>query len=190
MREAFLYFTIGVILFICFSIVYNRFSSTSYQEVSNNVGSYIYSHSSQGGTVTIINGKSYSGNSVQILDDGTVKVDGVIQSDKIESKTVNVLVEGSVDSLETGSGTVAVKGGAGSVNTGSGNVSVSGDVGTNISTGSGSVKVEGSINGSASTGSGKVTANSIGGNVQTASGDVSASTISGSVRTVSGDIRK
>lgn len=99
-----------------------------------------------------IDGKSFSGRSVQIINDRVI-IDGVEQDGSLVGP-VSVTVHGDVERLETVSGNVEVSGSCGHVKTMSGDVrcgNVSGDVGTM---------------------SGDVTCGPIAGSVKSMSGDI------------------
>jgi len=109
-----------------------------------------------GNAVVRINGKTYSGSSVEIVG-GRVRVDGVDQDGVLSGPTVNVTVNGSPASVQTDSGDITVNGTAGTVSATSGDVKC------------------GNVQGGVSTTSGDVLCRSIGGSVSTVSGDVSRS---------------
>ena len=110
----------------------------------------------QSGTC-IINGKTFNGNNISIID-GVVYIDGKIadKSNASINTTIIVKITGNVDSISTASGDVEVTGQAGKISTGSGNVSTGGDCAGTISTGSGNVDINGQVYGSVKTGSGNV----------------------------------
>lgn len=103
------------------------------------------------GNRVVIDGKSFSGRSVSIIN-GKVIVDGIEQPGSLIGD-INVTAEGNIDKLENASGSIK----ANNVNT--------------ISTQSGNITC-GDVNGSVSTMSGDVRCNSIGGSVTTMSGDI------------------
>ena len=109
----------------------------------------------QSGTCTI-NGKTYKGNNISIID-GVIYIDGKIadKSNASLNTTIIVKITGNVDSISTESGDVEVTGHAGKISTGSGDVST-GSCGGTISTGSGDVDINGQVYGSVKTGSGDI----------------------------------
>lgn len=110
----------------------------------------------QSGTCTI-NGKTFKGNNISIID-GVVYVDGKVADESLVSpnNTIIVKITGDVDSVSTGSGDVQVTGHANKISTGSGDVSVGGACTGNVSTGSGDVDINGHVYGSVKTGSGNI----------------------------------
>ena len=104
------------------------------------------------GSVTI-NGETYSGSSVSINKDKVI-IDGKEQT-IIESKKIDVTVNGDVQSLSDFSGSVTCGNLDGDVKTVSGSVYVVGDVTGNVKTVSGSVQAK-SIKGSVNTVSGNI----------------------------------
>ena len=109
----------------------------------------------QSGTCTI-NGKTYKGNNISIID-GVIYIDGKIadKSNSILNTTIIVKITGNVDRISTESGDVEVTGHAGKISTGSGDVSTGNCAGA-ISTGSGDVDINGQVYGSVKTGSGDI----------------------------------
>lgn len=109
----------------------------------------------QSGTCTI-NGKTYKGNNISIID-GVIYIDGKIvdKSNASLNTTIIVKITGNVDSISTGSGDVEVTGHAGKISTGSGDVSTGNCAGA-ISTGSGDVDINGQVYGSVKTVSGDI----------------------------------
>lgn len=99
------------------------------------------------GSVIVVNGKTYHGNNVSVIND-SVYIDGVLQ-DTPNGKTINIVINGDATEVSTASGDVIIKGSVEqSVTTASGDVEVSGRVGRDVSTTSGDVyakHVEGSI---------------------------------------------
>lgn len=113
------------------------------------------SKSSIGGIhgTTYVNGKKIDrAQSISITDDG-VYVNGVLLND-LDKKSIEIKVEGSVDSINSTSGDVSVNGYVNSVSTASGDVHCK-DVKGNVHTMSGNVTC-GDITGSVSTMSGNV----------------------------------
>lgn len=118
----------------------------------------------------IINGKTYTGNSVSI-NNNKIVIDGKTLVNE-ESKTINILIEGNVDNLQVDAcEKVLVNGFVNSLSTMSGNVDC-GNVNQNVKTQSGNVKCE-----------------NIGGDVSTQSGNIKGNNIKGSVKTMTGDIK-
>lgn len=109
----------------------------------------------QSGTCTI-NGKTYKGNNISIID-GVIYIDGKIadKSNASLNTTIIVKITGNVDSISTESGDVEVTGHAGKISTGSGDVSTGNCAGA-ISTGSGDVDINGQVYGSVKTVSGDI----------------------------------
>lgn len=108
--------------------------------------------SSRNASSVIINGKSYSGSTIEIDGAGNVVVDGKISSPP-QLGPITITVNGNVDQLET-VGDVTVAGNVGSVRTVSGDVQC-GDVTGNIQNVSGDVNCK-----------------AVAGNVTTVSGDI------------------
>lgn len=110
----------------------------------------------QSGTCTI-NGKTYKGNNISIID-GVVYIDGKAadESNASLNTTIIVKITGNVDSISTASGDVEVTGHAGKISTGSGNVSTGGGCTGAIYTGSGNVDINGQVCGSVKTKSGNI----------------------------------
>ena len=106
--------------------------------------------------ICTINGKTYKGNNISIID-GVIYIDGKIadKSNASLNTTIIVKITGNVDSISTESGDVEVTGHAGKISTGSGDVST-GSCGGTISTGSGDVDINGQVYGSVKTGSGDI----------------------------------
>ena len=104
------------------------------------------------GTTWINNVKIKGAQSISI-NNGKVYVDGKLRED-LSEPSIEIKIEGTVNSVRTGSG----------------NVSVTGDA-TAISTSSGDVNCK-DIKGGVQTMSGDVTCNTITGNVSTMSGDI------------------
>lgn len=108
----------------------------------------------------VINGKTYSGNSVSIVG-GRVTIDGrqagVDADSSAPAPEVSVAVTGNLEKLHVDVGTVRVQGNVGTVNTTTGNVTVGeGGVGGDVRTMSGDVECAGAIKGNVSTMSGNV----------------------------------
>jgi len=100
-----------------------------------------------------INGKSYKGNSITIINDKVI-IDG--KEVETDEKTINITVEGSITKLKVDS-----------CNT----LEVGGDV-HKLTTMSGDVEVSGNVTGSIETMSGDVDCGDVGGGIETMSGDV------------------
>lgn len=100
-----------------------------------------------------INNKVYNGNSISIINNKVI-IDG--NDVTPESKDINIIVEGNIESIK-----------ADTCNT----ISVTGSIGS-ISTMSGDVEIGGNVSGSISTMSGDVDCNNVGGNISTMSGDI------------------
>lgn len=117
----------------------------------------------------IINGRSYSGNNLTVINN-KVFIDGADQTP--DSKDISITVNGNVNDLSVDYCE---------------QLEISGDVYT-ARCGSGDINCT-NITGGASTGSGDIECVTIDGNVQTGSGNVNAESISGSVKTGSGNIK-
>lgn len=163
---------------------FKRFFKNENHSNGNTINNFEVSTDS--GTTVTINGKTYSGNHIQ-MNGNKVVVDGERVND-IEEKEITITVDGDVKSISLGSGHIKAKN-IGSLRVGSGDVDCE-EVNGDITTGSGDVDCQ-NVTGSIKTGSGDVSAiGDIGGSVQTASGDVKSSIIQGPVTTVSGNIYK
>lgn len=102
---------------------------------------------------TWINNVKIEGAQSISINNGKVYVDGKLRKD-LSEPSIEIKIEGTVNSVHTGSG----------------NVSVTGDV-TAISTSSGDVNCQ-DVRGVVQTMSGDVTCGNVGGNVSTMSGDI------------------
>ena len=102
---------------------------------------------------TVINNKSYSGNSI-VISNGKIIIDG--KDITPDSKEINIKVEGDIKELK-----------ADCCN----KIDVTGNV-SNIKTQSGDIKVLGDVTGSIQTMSGDVECKNVGGSVSTMSGDI------------------
>ncbi|MEN8258197.1 MAG: hypothetical protein ABFS09_10095 [Thermodesulfobacteriota bacterium] len=100
-----------------------------------------------------IDGRSFSGSSISINNNGKVIVDGIEQDGQLVGN-ITVTVNGDAESIHNGSGDVYAK-----------------TVG-NITTEDGDVTVEGDVSGSITTNSGDVRCNSVAGSVNSESGDI------------------
>jgi hypothetical protein len=101
----------------------------------------------------IINGVSYSGNSVTILNNKVI-IDG--KSVESNDKIINIEVNGNIDSLDVDNCE---------------SIKVKGDVGKVKST-NGNVKIEGSVNGDVSTTNGNISCFDVKGSVSTKNGNI------------------
>lgn len=106
-----------------------------------------------GNSTVTINGKTYTGSSIQISNNKVV-IDGKEIED--ESRTVIVNITGDVDRVDTASGDVNVTGNVNSVESTSGDIEIGGNVDGNVKSTSGDVSVKGSISGNVSTISGDI----------------------------------
>ncbi len=106
-------------------------------------------------SIISVNGKTYSGNSCELIND-ELYIDGKLV-DNIDDKEITINITGDVETLKTTSG----------------KVTVNGDVKNNVRTMSGDVKIKGNVSGNINTMSGDVRCKDIGGNVSTMSGDIS-----------------
>jgi len=105
-------------------------------------------------SVVSIGDKTYRGNNI-VVTNGKVFIDGK-EADTSDQKTINITVEGNVETLKVDScESVTVTGNAGSVQTSSG-----------------MVKIDGHVNGSVQTMSGSVKCGPVSGNINTMSGDI------------------
>lgn len=114
-----------------------------------------------------------SGRNVQIINNKVYIDDNLV--DTGDSKTINISVEGDLDTLVVDyADKVSITGNVkGSASTTSGDISIGGDSGSAGST-SGDIKVKGNVTGSISTTSGDVeVGGSVGGRINTISGDIS-----------------
>lgn len=102
---------------------------------------------------TYINGVKIGGAQSITIDNGKVYVNGKLQED-LSTPSIEIKVEGSVNSINTTSGNVTINGDVNSVNTASGGVSCH------------------EIKGSIQTISGDITCGDVAGSVNTMSGDV------------------
>lgn len=116
-----------------------------------------------------INGKSYSGRNVTIIN-GKVVVDGVDLTP--EGKTINITVDANIDKLDVDMCDKVI---------------VNGNV-NELTTASGDVDCK-DVTGCVKTVSGDIECGNVGGDVSTTSGDVKAENITGNVKTLSGDIK-
>lgn len=104
-----------------------------------------------------INGKTFSGNDV-VINNGKIIIDGK-EINNEDQKTININIEGNLDSLEVGScNKLSIKGDVGTVESGSADLAINGNVGGSVRTGSGDV-VCGKVSGSVKTGSGDIIGN-------------------------------
>lgn len=115
-----------------------------------------------------VNNTKFQGTSI-IVTNGKVMINGVDVTP--DSKTINIKVEGNIDSLSSDiCQTIAVNGNVGKLQNGSGDIECK-DVNGDLTSGSGDIKC-GNVGGSVKSGSGDVECGNIGGGVQTGSGDV------------------
>lgn len=121
-----------------------------------------------------INGRTYSGNNIQISNNRVI-IDGKdVTGDHKDEKVINISVEGNIESLDVGyCQKISVKGDCGRVKSASGDVKITGNVTGDVSAQSGEIEIGGNV----------------GGSVSTQTGDVKCGTVSGSVKTTTGDIR-
>ena len=110
----------------------------------------------------IINGNSYTGNNVSIIN-GKIIIDG--NDVTPDSKTITIDITGNLGSLKadvvnkvsiTGNVDGDVQIGTGDVQIGTGDVQIGSDVHGNIKTGVGDIKVQGNVSGNAKTGVGDI----------------------------------
>jgi len=102
-----------------------------------------------------INGKSYPGNNVSMIN-GKVFIDGKeIQGEETE-KEILFKIQGNLGSLKIESGSVEVSGDVGTLEITSGNVKISGDVKGSVDLTSGNIKIQGKIEGNASVACGNI----------------------------------
>ena len=105
------------------------------------------------GNKVTINGKTYSGNNIQISNN-KVFIDG--KEVDCADRELNISITGDVDTVKTTSGDVNVTGSVKSVSTTSGDIEIGGNVSGNVSSISGDVSASGGIQGNVSTVSGDV----------------------------------
>ena len=108
----------------------------------------------KGTNVITINGKSYTGNNITVVND-EVYIDDVKQ-DVIESKIINIIINGDVDNVSTVSGDIVIKGNARNT----------------VTSTSGDIEICGNVEGSVNTVSGDVAAKTISGGVSSVSGNI------------------
>lgn len=99
--------------------------------------SSMFSTSLRSGSTVVINGVTYSGTNVSIVN-GKVVVDGATQDQQLIG-VVNVVVNGDANEVNTVSGDVSINGSVGSVSSVSGDVNVRGGVTGSVSTVSGDI---------------------------------------------------
>lgn len=120
-----------------------------------------------------INGKIFYGNNIS-MSRNKITIDGVevTDEDAVNSKTVNITIEGNIESIEADYVTkIEVKGTAGSIQTTSGDIHC-GNVAGDVKSTSGDVDIDGYVNGSIQTMSGNVSCGSVGGSIKTMSGNI------------------
>lgn len=118
-----------------------------------NLFSFRARHRAASGNVTI-NGRKFTGNSVEIDGEGRIVVDGKRVDGAALLCPISVQVVGDAEHVETRSGDVVISGRAGSVTTASGDVKC-GDVSGNVTVVSGDVQC-GAVGASVSTVSGDI----------------------------------
>lgn len=113
--------------------------------------------SGDGTSSCTINGKTYTGKSVSIINN-VVYVDGKEVDTSYSGKPiiVNVVVEGNVESVSTSSGNVEIRGSVTNISTKSGDVSVQKNCIGDISTVSGDIQILGTVYGSCKSTSGDI----------------------------------
>jgi len=120
-------------------------------------------------SVIVINGVSYTGNSVSISNNKIV-ING--KEVKDDSKVINITIDGNVDSLNVDNCVkVVVNGFVNDLNTMSGDVEC------------------GNVNKNVRSSSGDIECGNVGGDVSTSSGDIKAKGINGNVKSMTGDIK-
>lgn len=118
----------------------------------------------------IVNNTKHIGRSVTIVGNKVI-VDG--KDVTPDSKSINIVVEGSIDSLEVDyCNSIQIKGGCGTVKSSSGDVEIGGNANGPITTSSGDVTIKGDVAGDINTSSGDVECGKVSGNVKTMSGDI------------------
>lgn len=101
-----------------------------------------------------INGKSYNGNSVTVIN-GKVMVDGK-PADTSDDKVINIWVNGNIETLDIDyCDSLDIKGDCGTVNTQNSNV-----------------KISGNVWGSVESKNGNITCGNVGGSVKTKNGNI------------------
>ncbi|MCP5006678.1 MAG: hypothetical protein GY941_22455 [Planctomycetes bacterium] len=104
------------------------------------------------GGVSVINGKTYKGNTVQITKNKII-IDGVVQ-DELQDGPITIEISGNVGSVETVAGSITVQGDTDTVTTTNGDITCEAVQGS-IKTVNGDVKC-GSVHGGVSTVNGDI----------------------------------
>lgn len=135
---------------------HNKVKNLIYKAMNifNKVKRVLASVNLKGTYVMTINGKPYAGNNVTIVND-EVYIDDVKQ-DAIESKVINITINGNADNVSTVSGDIVIKGNAGNT----------------VTSTSGDIEIYGDVEGSVNTISGDVEAKIISGSVSSISGNI------------------
>jgi hypothetical protein len=123
---------------------------------------------------TVINGRSYSGRNVNIIN-GRVIVDGkeVKDGDLSKEPVINVTIEGDAQHVENEAGNIIVQGGiTGDAKTSQGNIECGGDIGGLAKSSQGDVTCRGDIHGGAKTSMGDIKATHIYNGAKTSMGKV------------------
>lgn len=138
----------------------------------DNISSFFKKFAGLSGTSTItVNGKSFQGNSVSIVN-GEIIVDGKKVSSPTE-KEINITITGDIKELILDSGTIKMEG----------------DVG-NLEVNHGKVGIQGDVKGNASIKHGNLECDNIFADVDVAHGNVRAATIHGAVAVKMGNISR
>lgn len=103
-----------------------------------------------------INGATFKGKNIQVRDN-KVYLDGKLQPISKDTKIVNIVVNGDINSIEVDvCENIEVSGNATDIQTVNGDVKIEGQVGGNIKTVNGDVKTKGSILGGVKTVNGDI----------------------------------
>lgn len=129
-----------------------------------------------------INGKSYSGNNINIVN-GKVMIDGKVQDLEKDLPEINIVITGDIQNMEIDScKTIEVQGNVKKIQTTSGDVIVKGNVEGDVTTMSGDLEVEGNVSGSAKTMSGDIKCNELKGSASSVSGKVQIKNNTGTIK--------
>jgi hypothetical protein len=109
---------------------------------------------SSSGSKSIINGKVYSGNNIQI-NGSQIIIDGVKQEDELTGN-ITITIQGDCDTVESSMGNITVNGNTRTATNSNGDITVNEDVKGNVLTSNGDVNVKGSITGNVSTSNGDI----------------------------------
>jgi len=128
-----------------------------------------------------INGKSYSGNNINVVN-GKIIIDGKIQEIDKNLPEINIIVHGDIQIMDIDScNTIEVHGNVKELQTTSGDINVTGNVEGNSSSTSGNIEIEGYVSGHAKTVSGDIKCNELKGNASSVSGKIHVKNNSGTI---------